>query len=154
MVDYFCKQCIEMQHTHLFSVVELVVQSCPTLWPQGLYPARFLCPWDFPGKSTGGDCHFLLHGIFPTQGLNPGPLHCRQILYQLSHQRSWHLLMYCLRLLLKSDGGIVLCLDKRPLVNKDKICAIWPFTPRKSLPTQCKGSIKIGTTFLLTVNSI
>ena len=25
-------------------------------------------------------------GIFPTQGLNPGLLHCRQILYQLSHQ--------------------------------------------------------------------
>ena len=26
----------------------------------------------------------LLQGIFPTQGLNPGLLHCRQILYQLS----------------------------------------------------------------------
>ena len=33
-------------------------------------------------------CRFLLHGIFPTQGLNPGLLHCRQILYQLSHQGS------------------------------------------------------------------
>jgi len=30
----------------------------------------------------------LLLGIFPTQGLNPGLLHCRQILYQLSHQES------------------------------------------------------------------
>ena len=30
----------------------------------------------------------LLHGIFPTQELNPGLLHCRQILYQLSHKRS------------------------------------------------------------------
>ena len=29
------------------------------------------CPWDFPGNSTGVDCHFLLQGIFPTQGLNP-----------------------------------------------------------------------------------
>ena len=28
----------------------------------------------------------LLQGIFPTQGLNPGPPHCRQILYQLSHK--------------------------------------------------------------------
>ena len=28
----------------------------------------------------------LLHGIFPTQGLNPGLLHCRQIFYQLSHK--------------------------------------------------------------------
>ena len=28
----------------------------------------------------------LLQGIFPTQGLNPGLLHCRRILYCLSHQ--------------------------------------------------------------------
>ena len=34
-------------------------------------------------KSTGVDCHALLQ-IFPTQGLNPGLLHCRQILYHLS----------------------------------------------------------------------
>ena len=30
----------------------------------------------------------LLQGIFPTQGSNPGLLHCRQILYHLSHQKS------------------------------------------------------------------
>ena len=34
------------------------------------------------------DCHALLQGIFPTQGLNPGLLHSRQILYCLSHQGS------------------------------------------------------------------
>ena len=34
------------------------------------------------------DCHFLLQGIFPTQGLNPGLLHCGQTLYHLSHQGS------------------------------------------------------------------
>ena len=45
-------------------------------------------PWDFPGKSTGVGCHFLLQGIFPTQGSNPGLLHCRQTLYHLSHQGS------------------------------------------------------------------
>ena len=33
-------------------------------------------------------CHFLLQGIFLTQGSNPGLLHCRQTLYHLSHQRS------------------------------------------------------------------
>ena len=44
--------------------------------------------WDFPGKNTGVRCHFLLQGIFLTQGSNPGLLHCRQILYQLSHQGS------------------------------------------------------------------
>ena len=31
-------------------------------------------------------CHFLLQGIFLTQGLNPCLLHCRQILYQ---QATW-----------------------------------------------------------------
>ena len=31
---------------------------------------------------------FLLQGIFPTQGSNPGLLHCRQILYHLNHQGS------------------------------------------------------------------
>ena len=47
---------------------------------------RLLHPWDFPGKSTGVGCHFLLQGIFPTQGLTPGLLHCRQTLYHLSYQ--------------------------------------------------------------------
>ena len=39
-------------------------------------------------KHTGVDCHFLLQGIFPTQGLNLGLPHCRQTLYHLSHQGS------------------------------------------------------------------
>ena len=41
------------------------------------------CPWHFPGNSTGVGCHFLLQGIFPTQGSNPGLPHCRQTLYSL-----------------------------------------------------------------------
>ena len=49
---------------------------------------RLLCPWDPPGKNTGVSCHFLLQRIFPTQGSNPGLLHCRQSLYHLSHQGS------------------------------------------------------------------
>ena len=59
-----------------------------SLRPHGLQPTRLLHSWDFPGKSPGVGCHFLLQGIFPTQGSNPGLLHCRQILYCLSHQRS------------------------------------------------------------------
>ena len=38
--------------------------------------------------STGVGCHFLLQGIFLTQGLNLVNLHCGQILYRLSHQGS------------------------------------------------------------------
>ena len=34
--------------------------------------------------------HFLLQGIFPTQGSNPGLLYCRQVLYCPRHQgKSW-----------------------------------------------------------------
>ena len=39
-----------------------------SLQPHGLQPARLLCPWDFPGKNNGVACHFLLQGIFLTQG--------------------------------------------------------------------------------------
>ena len=42
-----------------------------SLQPHGLYPTRFLCPWDLPGKNTGVSCHFLLQWIFLTQGSNP-----------------------------------------------------------------------------------
>ena len=46
----------------------------------------------FPGKNTGVGCHFLLQGIFPTQGLNLGLPHCNQTLYHLSHQGCFFIL--------------------------------------------------------------
>ena len=54
-----------------------------SLRPHGLYS-----PWNSPGQNAGVSSLFLLQGIFPAQGSNPGLLHCRQILYQLSHKRS------------------------------------------------------------------
>ena len=45
-------------------------------------------PWDSPGQNTGVDSLCHLHGIFPTQGSNPGLPHCRRILYQLNHKGS------------------------------------------------------------------
>ena len=56
-----------------------------SLRAHGLKLTRLLHPRDFPGKSTGVCCHFLLQGILPTQGSNPGLLPCRQTLYRLSH---------------------------------------------------------------------
>ena len=35
-----------------------------SLRPHGLQPTRLLCPWDFPGKSTGVGCYCLLRGCF------------------------------------------------------------------------------------------
>ena len=54
-----------------------------SLQPHGLHS-----PCNSPGQNSGvGSCS-LLQGIFPTQGLNPGLLHCRLILYQLSHREA------------------------------------------------------------------
>jgi len=59
--------------------VGLVAKSCPILATPWTVACRLLCPWDFPGKNAGVDCHFLRQGIFLTQELNPGLLHCRQM---------------------------------------------------------------------------
>ena len=51
-------------------------QLCPTLCdPMNCSPPGSSVHGSFPGKNTGVDCHFLLQGIFPTQGLNPHLLH-------------------------------------------------------------------------------
>ena len=42
-----------------------------SLWSHGLWPSRLLRPWNFSGKNTGMCCHFLLQGIFRSQGSNP-----------------------------------------------------------------------------------
>ena len=55
-----------------------------SLRQHGLWLARLLSQQDFPGKNTGEGCHSLLQGIFLTQRLNPGLLHCRQFFFLLS----------------------------------------------------------------------
>ena len=64
----------------LIKVKLKVAQSCPTLCGS--------MDWNSPGKNTGMGSHSFLQGIVPIQGSNPGLLHCKQILYQLSHKRS------------------------------------------------------------------
>ena len=61
------------------------VRHCET--PTDYSLPGFLCPRDSPGKNTGVGCHALLQRTSLTQRWNPG-LHCRQILYHLSHQES------------------------------------------------------------------
>ena len=96
-----------------FSV--LCSESCSvvsdSLQPPGLYS-----PWNSPGpeySSVSSLC--LLQGIFPTQESNQGLLHCRQILYQLSHKGSPFVLRKFFALLfikyqswLPSDGELIL----------------------------------------------
>ena len=104
-----------LRESHLTS--EEVLALCPHASPGGylfsveLGPPTFLSSWvfqgealcyeprdrslpgsyvhaDSPGQNTGVSSHSLLQGIFPTQGLNLGLLHCRQILYCLSHEEA------------------------------------------------------------------
>ena len=77
-----------------------------SLWPHRLYSL-----WNSPGQNTGVDCLSLLQGIFPTQGWKPGLPHCRQILYQLSHEESPRILE----------------------------CVAYPFSSRSSLPRNGTG---------------
>ena len=72
----------EIQDTVIYMLcvyVSLSVVS-DSLWTHGLQLARILSLWNSPSKDTGVGSHSLLCGIFPSQGSNPGPLHCRQIL--------------------------------------------------------------------------
>ena len=66
----------------------LVAKLCLTLATPQIVAPRLLCAWDSPGKNTGVGCHFLLQGSFATQEWNPGLLHCRWVLYQLSYKGS------------------------------------------------------------------
>ena len=52
-----------------------LLQSCLTLCNVMTVACQLPHSWDSLGKNTGVGCHFLLQGIFPTQGLNPHLLH-------------------------------------------------------------------------------
>ena len=75
-------------------VLSCSVLSDP-LGPHALQPIRLLCPCNSPAKNTGVGCHFLLQRIFPTQGSNPGLLHCKQMLLlseprgKLKRRKEW-----------------------------------------------------------------
>ena len=63
-------------------------RECRSVVSHSLRPHGLHSPWNSPGQNTAVGSLSLLQGIFPTQGLNLGLPHCRQILYQLSHKGS------------------------------------------------------------------
>ena len=84
-----CSSCCHLLTIYPHTCVCLVAQLCPTLSDlMDCSPPGSSVYGDSPGKNTGVGCHALLQGIFPTQGSNPGLLHCMWILYHLSHQGS------------------------------------------------------------------
>ena len=84
--------CSSLETPFILALVCACVLSCFS------HAWLFAIPWTvapqaplsmgFPSKNTGVGCHSLLQGTFLTQGSNPDLLHCRRILYCLSHQGS------------------------------------------------------------------
>ena len=74
------------------SLVQLAILLCcvlihsvesVSLWPYGLWPTRLLCLQGFSRQKYWSGLLCPPPGVVPTQGLNPGLLHCRWILYHL-----------------------------------------------------------------------
>jgi len=76
--------------THCMLIVSFLLEVKESRWvmSDSLQPHELYSPWNSPDQNTGVGSLSPLQGIFPTQGLNPGLLNCRQILYQLSHKGS------------------------------------------------------------------
>ena len=79
-------------------------------------------PWNSPGQNPGMGSLSLLQGIFPTQGLKPGLLHCRHMLYQLSHKEKPQLFIKFMTFL---------------TIKKCRICSI-AFALNFTCPILCK----------------
>ena len=82
----------------------------------------YTVPWNSAGHNTWVGSLSLLQGIFPTQGSNPGLLHCRWILSQLSHQRSprileWVAYLFSSRSSQPRNGIRVSCIAGRFFMN-------------------------------------
>ena len=61
--------------------------------PHGLQPTRLLCPWDFPGKSTGVGCHWLLR-VSPS-----GAVNVKQLIGVINGLLTSHMILFCIPLL-------------------------------------------------------
>ena len=92
---------------HLFAKSRLTL-----LQPHGLQLTRLRCPWASPGRNNGVGCHFILQGIFLTQGLNSHPLHQQVGSLPLSHPGS-HI-------------NVHMCVHAKLLQSCPALCDPWP----------------------------
>ena len=92
IVSSFCALLVEHFNSAYFSIYWFSCQYhqsesvSRSVMSDSLQPHELHIPWNSSGQNTRVGSFSLLHGIFPTQGSNPGLPHCRQILYQLSHK--------------------------------------------------------------------
>ena len=84
--SHFISNCQNLEANKMsFNVKVFVAQQCLSFCDHMDLNPQGSSAQGFSGKNTGVSCHFLLQVIFPTQGSNSILLHCRQILYYLSH---------------------------------------------------------------------
>ena len=85
---------------YTLKVKVLVTQSTPLFATPWTAATRLLCPWNAPGNNIGGGCHFLLQGIFPTQGFEDtdGWTQC-EITKERGREKKNNLFAFCLPLL-------------------------------------------------------
>jgi len=101
-----------------------------SLWPNGLYS-----PWNSPGQNTGGGSLFLLQGIFPTQGSNPGVPHCRWILYQLSHKGTQ---------VQPVNKSLILSSNNPTVMLPGILSSTWNLIKSSKAPGSCQGGVVWG----------
>ena len=81
-------------HHCIFSLMHcvcvLVTHSCPTLYDPWTVAHQALLSTGLSGHEYRGGLPYPFPGIFPSQGLNLGFLHCGRILYHLSHSKEHH----------------------------------------------------------------
>ena len=120
----------------------MCVLSClavsDSLKPYEHWPTRLLCPWDFPGKNTGVDCHSLLQGIFwPRDWTSVSCVSCfgGHVLYLLSHK--WSPIMYKLFLI---------------VYRKNILGVVWPQYSKISFGFQKYFSFNMNFSYLISNN--
>ena len=85
-----------LTYGYYWSCSRSVAKFCPTLCdPMNCISDRLLCLWNFPGRNSGVVFHFLLQGIFPTQGSKLRLLLGRWFLYHWATWEDHTLLMLC-----------------------------------------------------------
>ena len=73
---------LDFNHSSYHRLILESESECCSVMSNSLQPHGLYSPWNSPGQNTGVGSLSFLQGIFPTQGSNPVPQHCRQILYQ------------------------------------------------------------------------
>ena len=123
-ISSFRGSCWTRNWTCIPCLVHWQAESLPLSY-LGMVPYVCLCPQDSPCKNTGMSSYSLLHGIFPTQGLNSGLLNCKKILYHLSHQVSPIIVLHNSRLIESKNA--------RPWIEDSKCSYMWLLTVQGSI---------------------